>query len=206
MSRLILLNKPFGVLCQFTTRDGRSTLKDFVPVPGVYAAGRLDADSEGLVVLTDDGAQQSRISHPRQKLAKTYWVQVEGSPTAEALAQLERGIDLGEFVTRPCRARLIAEPPGLWPRQPPIRFRTAIPTAWLEVVLTEGKNRQLRRMTARVGYPTLRLVRWAVGPWTMEGLSPGEWREAGNSPRSSQPPLLGRVIFRDARTRPVSKG
>lgn len=202
-----MLNKPYGVLCQFTSDEGRATLKDYVPLPGVYAAGRLDADSEGLVVLTDDGSLQARISHPRHKLAKTYWAQVEGIPTAEALAQLEQGVDLGDFVALPCRARLIPEPPALWPRQPPIRHRAAIPTAWLEIVLTEGKNRQVRRMTAKAGYPTLRLVRWAVGPWTLDGLAPGEWREARNLPESSQPAPAGRVIFRDARRKKrASKG
>jgi 23S rRNA pseudouridine2457 synthase len=177
VSRIILLNKPYGVLTQFTSAEGRPTLKDYLAVPGVYAAGRLDADSEGLVVLTDDGTLQARISHPRHKLEKTYWAQVEGIPDEAALAALRRGVDLGDFVTRPCRARLIPEPAGLWPRDPPIRFRQAIPTAWLELVIAEGKNRQVRRMTAKVGHPTLRLVRWAVGAWTLEGLAPGRWRE-----------------------------
>ena len=176
-SRIILVNKPYNVLCQFTSEAGRATLKDFMPVPDVYAAGRLDADSEGLVVLTDDGALQARISHPRHKLAKTYWAQVEGSPDEEALKRLCAGVDLGDFITKPCKARLIAEPEGLWPRDPPIRFRAAIPTAWLELVLTEGKNRQVRRMTAKGWFPTLRLVRWAVGPWNLAGLSPGQWRQ-----------------------------
>lgn len=180
MARIILLNKPYGVLCQFSSPDGRPTLKDFVRVPDVYAAGRLDADSEGLVVLTDDGALQARISHPRHKLAKTYRVQVEGLPSVDALARLERGVDLGDFVTRPCRVRRIDEPAGLWPRNPPIRYRAAIPTAWLEIVIAEGKNRQVRRMTAKVGHPTLRLIRWAVGDWTLEGLPPGQWREAAS--------------------------
>jgi 23S rRNA pseudouridine2457 synthase len=178
MARLILLNKPYGVLCQFSSPDGRPTLKDFVPVAGVYAAGRLDADSEGLVVLTDDGSLQARISHPRHKLLKTYWAQVEGAPTDEALARLERGVDLGDFTTRPCRARRIEAPSGLWPRDPPIRYRAAIPTAWLEIAIAEGKNRQVRRMTAKVGHPTLRLIRWAVGDWTLQGLASGQWQEA----------------------------
>lgn len=198
MARVILLNKPYGVLCQFTSGDGRATLKDFVTVPGVYAAGRLDADSEGLVVLTDDGALQASISQPRKKLAKTYWVQVEGTPSAETLAQLERGVDLGDFVTRPCHARLIAEPAGLWPRQPPIRFRTAIPTAWLALALTEGKNRQVRRMTAKVGHPTLRLIRWAVGPWALEGLGPGQWCAGEDLLGPSQPPHRGSVMIHGA--------
>lgn len=191
MSTLLLFNKPYGVLTQFTAADGRPTLGDFIPVPGVYAAGRLDADSEGLVVLTDDGRTQARIAHPRHKLAKRYWVQVEGEVSDPALMQLARGIDLGEFVTRPCEARRIEEPPELWPRTPPIRVRKAIPTSWLEIVLKEGKNRQVRRMTAHVGFPTLRLIRWAVGDWTLDGLAPGQWRESAN-PR--QPMSGPRVI------------
>jgi 23S rRNA pseudouridine2457 synthase len=208
MSRVILLNKPYGVLCQFTSVEGGPTLKDYVRRPGVYAAGRLDADSEGLVVLTDDRALQTCISHPRHKLAKTYLVQVEGVPTAEALAGLERGVDLGDFITRPCAARLIPEPEGLWPRQPPIRDRAAIPTSWLEMTLTEGKNRQVRRMTAKVGYPTLRLLRWSVGPWTLKGLAPGEWRETTQSPefaQSRQPCRQADVIGSGARKKPASK-
>jgi 23S rRNA pseudouridine2457 synthase len=177
LSRLILFNKPYGVLTQFTDPAGRPTLADFIPIPKVYAAGRLDADSEGLVVLTDDGAVQARIADPRHKLAKSYRVQVEGLPTDEALRELSAGVDLGDFRTRPCQARLVAEPPGLWERIPPIRYRAAIPTSWLEVVLREGKNRQIRRMTAKVGFPTLRLIRWAVGDWTLAGLLPGQWRE-----------------------------
>jgi 23S rRNA pseudouridine2457 synthase len=176
--RVLLLNKPFGVLCQFSRADGRPTLADYVPVPGVYAAGRLDADSEGLVVLTADGALQARIADPRHKLAKTYWVQVEGTPAAEQIDRLRAGVDLRDFRTRPAGARPIAEPAGLWPRDPPIRQRKAIPTAWLEIVVGEGRNRQVRRMTAAVGLPTLRLVRAAVGPWTIEGLAPGAWRYA----------------------------
>ena len=177
MSRLILFNKPYGVLTQFTDSAGRANLADYIPVPKVYAAGRLDADSEGLVVLTDDGAMQARIADPRHKLAKIYLVQVEGIPTDETLRQLAAGVDLGDFLTRPCQARRIAEPPGLWQRNPPVRYRAAIPTSWLEIVLREGKNRQVRRMTAKMGFPTLRLIRWAVGEWALEGLGPGQWRE-----------------------------
>lgn len=177
MSRLILLNKPFGVLCQFTDEAGRATLKDYLPIPGVYAAGRLDTDSEGLLLLTDDGALQHRIADPRHKLPKTYLVQVEGEPDEAALAALRRGVDLGDFVTRPCEARRAAEPDWLWPRDPPVRFRKTVPTSWLEIVLREGRNRQVRRMTAKVGLPTLRLVRVAIGPWRLEGLLPGQWRD-----------------------------
>lgn len=177
MTRLLLLNKPFGVVCQFTPSEGKPTLKDFVPVPGVYPAGRLDTDSEGLVLLTDDGRLQARIADPRHKLEKVYWVQVEGIPGEEALRRLRAGIDLGDFVTRPAQARSIAEPGGLWPRHPPIRRRVAIPTAWLEIGLKEGRNRQVRRMTAAVGFPTLRLVRFRVGPWELGRLEPGRWRE-----------------------------
>ena len=179
MSKLILFNKPYGVLCQFTDEAGRDTLANYITVPGVYAAGRLDTDSEGLLVLTDDGALQARIADPRHKLAKTYLVQVEGLPDEAALARLRAGVDLGDFTTRPCQARLTDEPAWLWPRNPPIRERKAIPTSWLEIVLKEGKNRQVRRMTAKVGFPTLRLLRARIGEWTLEGLAPGEWREVG---------------------------
>jgi 23S rRNA pseudouridine2457 synthase len=175
-SDAILLNKPFGVICQFTGDGTRPTLKDFVAIPHVYPAGRLDTDSEGLVVLTADGAVQARIADPKHKLRKTYWVQVEGIPSDTQLATLARGVELDGVVTRPALARAIPEPQALWPRLPPIRVRQAIPTAWLELVLGEGRNRQVRRMTAAVGLPTLRLIRWAVGPWTLEGLSPGRWR------------------------------
>jgi 23S rRNA pseudouridine2457 synthase len=177
MSRLILFNKPYGVLCQFSASAGRQTLKDFVPIPDVYPAGRLDADSEGLVVLTDDGRLQHRISDPRRKLAKTYWVQVEGVPTPQALAKLRLGVELGDFVTRPAQAQLAPEPDWIWPRQPPVRYRKNIPTSWLELALNEGKNRQVRRMTAAVGYPTLRLIRFSVGAWSLAALSSGEWRK-----------------------------
>jgi 23S rRNA pseudouridine2457 synthase len=180
---VILLNKPYGVLCQFSaTLDGRATLADFVPVRDVYPAGRLDADSEGLVVLTADGVLQARITSPRGKLAKVYWVEVEGAPTRAQQRTLESGVELRDFVTAPAKARLIAAPAGLWQRDPPIRVRKAIPTAWLELTLTEGRNRQVRRMTAAVGLPTLRLIRYAIGPWTLDGLAPGAWRsESANA-------------------------
>jgi 23S rRNA pseudouridine2457 synthase len=178
MSSVILFNKPFGVLCQFSPSDGRQTLKDFIAVPAVYPAGRLDADSEGLVVLTGDGRLQHRISNPAHKQVKTYFVQVEGIVTEAALQTLARGIDLGDFVTRPAEAAAVTEPAWLWPRQPPIRVRKNIPTCWLCLRIAEGKNRQVRRMTAAVGFPTLRLVRYAVGHWTIDGLESGTWRQS----------------------------
>jgi 23S rRNA pseudouridine2457 synthase len=174
---LIALNKPFGVMCKFSPEAGRRTLADYVDVRGVYPAGRLDTDSEGLLLLTDDGVLQARIADPRHDLAKTYWAQVENVPTEDALAALRRGVDLGDFVTRPSDARLIDEPANLWLRDPPIRYRAKIPTAWLELTLREGKNRQVRRMTARVGFPTLRLVRASIGRVGLDGLAPGQWRE-----------------------------
>lgn len=174
--QVILLNKPYGVLCQFSAAQGRRTLKDYVPIVDVYPAGRLDADSEGMVVLTRDGALQAQITDPRRKLWKTYCVEVEGTPARDQLAALARGVDVGEFVSRPASARAIEAPHWLWPRQPPVRFRKAIPTGWIELRLREGRNRQVRRMTAAVGLPTLRLIRWAVGDWTLAGLAPGAWR------------------------------
>lgn len=177
MSRIILFNKPYGVLSQFTPEDGHASLRDYIPIKGAYAAGRLDADSEGLLILTDDGAMQHRLAHPKFGKEKTYLAQVEGIPDEAALAHLCRGVDLGDFVSLPAKARLVDEPPGLWPRDPPIRVRLSIPTCWIELTLREGKNRQVRRMTAKVGYPTLRLIRWRVGDWQLDGLAPGQWRE-----------------------------
>jgi 23S rRNA pseudouridine2457 synthase len=195
MARLILLNKPFGVLSQFTDKEGRPTLADFVPIPGVYAAGRLDRDSEGLLLLTDDGVVQARIADPRSELDKAYWVQVEGVPDAAALAALKEGVKLKDGPARALSARLIDEPPGLWPRAVPIRERKAIPTAWLELVIDEGRNRMVRRMTAAVGLPTLRLIRWRVGSWTLDGIEPGRWLDADAAP------LLRRRAFRRSPSR-----
>jgi 23S rRNA pseudouridine2457 synthase len=172
-----LFNKPYGVLSQFTAEGRWQGLQGYLALPGVYAAGRLDADSEGLLILTDDGKLQSRIADPRHKLPKTYWAQVEGTPDDAALEALRHGVDLGGFVTRQALVRLIDEPAGLWPRNPPIRFRAAIPTNWIELVIAEGKNRQVRRMTAKIGFPTLRLIRAAIGEWTLDALQPGEWKE-----------------------------
>jgi 23S rRNA pseudouridine2457 synthase len=175
--RLICFNKPYGVLSQFTPEGRWRGLKEFIAVPEVYVAGRLDADSEGLLLLTSDGALQARISDPRFKMEKIYWVQVEGVPDEAALAALRQGVQLNDGMTRPANARLIDTPPGLWEREPPVRVRKAIPTAWLELGIREGRNRQVRRMTAAVGFPTLRLVRAAIGPYTLDGLEPGQWRE-----------------------------
>ena len=181
---LILLNKPFHVLSQFRDEAGRATLCDYVDVPDVYPAGRLDYDSEGLVLLTDDGRLQARISQPRYKMPKVYWAQVEGEPTAARLQRLERGVRLKDGPARARSARLINEPTDLWPRDPPIRYRKNVPDRWIEIVLTEGRNRQVRRMTAAVGLPTLRLIRYAVGEWNLDGLAPGEWRRV-RVPRSA---------------------
>lgn len=176
MARVLLFNKPYGVLSQFTDGDGRATLADYIDVPGVYAAGRLDRDSEGLLVLTDDGRLQARIASPKTKTPKTYLAQVEGVPGPEALDALRRGVTLKDGPTRPARARVIPAPEWLWPRDPPVRYRKSVPDNWLELTITEGRNRQVRRMTAAVGHPTLRLIRVAVGDWCLDGLLPGEWR------------------------------
>ncbi len=175
MATLVLFNKPYGVQTRFTDPAGRATLADYVPVTDVYPCGRLDADSEGLLVLTDDGRLQHRLSDPRHKQPKTYWAQVEGIPDDAAITRLARGVVLRDGPTAPAQARRMAAP-ALWDREPPIRVRAAIPTSWIELTIHEGRNRQVRRMTAAVGFPTLRLVRWSVGPWTLDGLASGAWR------------------------------
>jgi len=175
---LIRFNKPYGVLSQFTPEGRWQGLKDFIDLPDVYVAGRLDADSEGLLLLTDDGKLQAHIADPRFKMEKTYLVQVDGLPTEAALAALRQGVQLNDGITLPARARAVAEPEYLWPRTPPIRVRQSQPTSWLELVIREGRNRQVRRMTAAVGLPTLRLIRTAIGPYSLDGLAPGTWLEA----------------------------
>lgn len=177
-SRLICFNKPYGVLSQFTAEGRWRGLKDFIAIPDVYVAGRLDADSEGLLLLTNDGKLQARIADPRFKMEKTYWVQVEGEPGEAALEALRLGVQLNDGLTRPARARLMDPPPAVWEREPPVRVRQSIPTAWIELVIREGRNRQVRRMTAAVGFPTLRLIRAAIGPYALDGLMPGSWRES----------------------------
>ncbi|CAN5514448.1 pseudouridine synthase [soil metagenome] len=183
-TRLILFNKPYGVLSQFTPEGRWRGLKDFIAIPEVYVAGRLDADSEGLLLLTNDGKLQARIADPRFKMEKTYWVQVEGTPDEAALAALRQGVQLNDGPTRPARAELMAPPPALWQREPPVRVRQSIPTAWIALGIREGRNRQVRRMTAAVGFPTLRLIRAAIGPYSLDGLAPGSWRESD----AGQPP------------------
>lgn len=189
MTSLILFNKPYGVLTQFTDKgigngEGapRATLSDYIKVPGVYPAGRLDRDSEGLLLLTDDGALQARIADPKYKMPKSYLVQVEGEPDKASVDRLRQGVQLKDGPTRPALVEAI-EDPALWPRDPPVRFRKTVPDCWLKLTIREGRNRQVRRMTAAVGHPTLRLVRWSIGDWTIEGLAPGEWREAPILPR-----------------------
>ena len=176
MPRVVLFNKPCGVICQFSASAGKKTLKDFVPITGIYPAGRLDTDSEGLLILTDDGALQHTISHPAKKWPKTYWAQVENIPDEAALMRLRSGVNLGDFVSARATVNRIAEPAGLWERSPPVRFRQSIPTSWLEIRISEGKNRQVRRMTAAAGFPTLRLIRYRIGHWTLAGLNSGEYR------------------------------
>jgi len=178
--RLLLLNKPFQVLTKFKTDDNRATLADYLSAPGFHPAGRLDYDSEGLLLLTDHGPLQAQLSNPKWKVAKTYFVQVENHPSVQAIQQLQRGVSLTDGLTLPADAELIDEPSWLWPRTPPIRFRKNIPTAWLKLTIKEGRNRQVRRMTAAVGHPTLRLIRWSVGPWTIRGMQPGDYKEAAS--------------------------
>ncbi len=173
---IVLFNKPFNVVCQFSQHEKYPTLKDFIPIPGVYAAGRLDTDSEGLLILTDDGRLQHRLSDPKHKEIKTYWVQVEGAPADADLQPLRTGVDLGDFFTKPADVKIIAEPAQLWPRNPPIRERQSIPTTWLQIRISEGKNRQVRRMTAKVGFPTLRLIRYAIGGYTLDHIGVGEYK------------------------------
>lgn len=175
-ARIVLFNKPFNVLTQFTDQDGRTTLKDYIPITDVYAAGRLDRDSEGLLVLTNDGRLQHRLANPRQKTSKTYWVQVEGEPSDQAILALQNGVALKDGMTAPAKVKRIPQP-DVWERDPPVRFRKSIPTSWLSITLTEGRNRQVRRMTAHVGFPTLRLIRYRIGNWTIDGIDNGEYLE-----------------------------
>ena len=177
MTRLVFFNKPFGVICQFSPDDKHPSLAEYIPVKNVYPAGRLDHDSEGLLLLTDNGKLQNRISHPKNKMPKTYWAQVDGEISDEAIEQLRKGIKLKDGMTRPAKVKRINEPDNLWPRDPPIRYRKNIPTSWIELTIKEGRNRQVRRMTAAVGFPTLRLIRYQIGEWTLGNLLPGEYRE-----------------------------
>ncbi len=182
MSKLILFNKPYNVLSQFsdnknTSGNSRETLKDYIPIPAVYPAGRLDRDSEGLLLLTDDGQLQNKIANPKNKMSKTYWVQVEGKPSDTDLQKLREGIELKDGMTLPAKAKQIEEPDQLWPRNPPVRYRKTIPDTWVEITIKEGRNRQVRRMTAAIGYPTLRLIRYRIGSWTIDGIKPKQYLE-----------------------------
>lgn len=176
MAKIILFNKPFNTLTQFTDNEGRDTLANYIDIPKVYAAGRLDKDSEGLLLLTDDGKIQHKISHPKHKEWKTYWVQVDGQIDEIAINKLKRGVMLKDGKTKPAKCKLINEPTKLWPRTPPVRYRANIPTSWIELSINEGKNRQVRRMTAAVGFPTLRLIRYSIGKWKLEGINPGDYK------------------------------
>ncbi len=204
--QVVLLNKPYGVICQFTPSGAHRTLKDFVPIADVYPAGRLDTDSEGLVVLTGDGDLQHLITDPRHKLPKIYFVEVEGVPDDAALAPLRKGIQLGDYRARPAEVARVAPPDWLWPRVPPVRFRQAIPTTWLQLTLREGRNRQVRRMTAAAGFPTLRLIRHSVGPWTLAGIAPGTWKIAESPLLASADSNPGSARPRPPRNRPSARG